>query len=496
MRKFFSIPSYSRNTFLIACAVYLFTAYNSIGFYHADEHYQILEFANMKLGDSPANELPWEYNAQIRPVAQVSFAMVTISFLKLISITNPYTQVFVLRCITAFLMLLIISFFIKKTRHFFKDPKKEKIYITLSYFLWFLPFLSVRFSSEIWSGMFFLLMITLYLEKDEIKRNVFLIGIIAGLSFLFRFQIVFALFGFFIWAIFIKKESKDFFLKSLASFILVIVLGFLLDSWFYEDFVFTPFNYFYENIVNNKSENYGVSPWYYYLEKVIRTPTLIVGIPLFISLILFFIKNPKNMFTWILVSFIVFHSLIGHKEERFMFPMIYFLPLILSLIYSKYIHDRKPKRVIHGSMILFFLFNFFLAFLMGTKGTDRGRLVIAKHVYDNYKGKEIDLIHTKEAYLFHDPSGSLTMNFYNQKNLNILEVENICEISRLLKDSQKEKLVVIQFGDLKSNTCLNIENATFLKESLPLKKEWLIEINNKGANFSKFDKMLLLYKFD
>jgi phosphatidylinositol glycan class B len=273
-------------------------------------------------------------------------------------------------------------------------------------------------------------------------------------------------------------------------------LGFLLDSWFYEDFVFTPFNYLYENIVNNKSENYGVSPWYYYLEKAIRAPTLIVGIPLFISLIIFFVKNPRNMLTWILVFFIVFHSLVGHKEERFMFPMIYFLPLILSLIYSKYIHYRKPKRVIQGSVILFFLFNFSLAFLMGTKGTDRGRLVIAEYVYDNYKGKEIDLIHTKEAYLFQDPLGSLTMNFYNQKNLNIVEVDDICEIPSLLKGSEKEKLIVIQFGDLKSNTCLNIENAIFLKESLPLKKEWLIAINNKGLNVSKFDKMLLLYKCD
>ena len=155
MKFFISKFNNSRLFFLIACIVCFFSAYHSIGFYHADEHYQILEFANMKLGNSPPNELPWEYSAQIRPVAQVTFAMLTITFLKYLSIVSPYTQVFVLRCLTAILMLLIVFYFIRKTRHFFSNSNTEKFYIISSYFLWFIPFLSVRFSSEIWSGLFF-----------------------------------------------------------------------------------------------------------------------------------------------------------------------------------------------------------------------------------------------------------------------------------------------------------------------------------------------------
>ncbi|NQX99909.1 MAG: hypothetical protein HRT70_02040 [Flavobacteriaceae bacterium] len=117
MIKTIFTSNFSRNSFLIACAVYLFTAYHSVGFYHADEHYQILEFANMRLGNSPADELPWEYKKQIRPVVQVSIAMIVIGFLEQISITNPYTQVLILRVFTVFIVLLISSFFIGKTRH-------------------------------------------------------------------------------------------------------------------------------------------------------------------------------------------------------------------------------------------------------------------------------------------------------------------------------------------------------------------------------------------
>ena len=427
----------------------------------------------MKLGNSPAEELPWEYDKKIRPVVQVSFAMVVIRSLKQISITSPYTQALVLRCITALLILLTSTFFIRKTRYLFTDLKQEKWYILSSYFLWFLPFLSARFSSEIWSGVFFLWMISLYLEKDTSKRNVFLMGFLAAVSFLFRFQIAFALFGFFSWLFFMRVESKRFYLKYITAFIMVLIFGFLLDSWFYETLTFTPFNYLNEFIATNDKSNYGASPWYYYLEKIITFPRLFIGIPLFISLLFFFIKNPKNMFTWILVSFLFFHSIVGHKEERFMFPMVFMFPLILSFGYSKYLHNRKPKVIFRVVLVLFFAVNFFLIFLMSTKGAGRGRLVIAEYVYEHYQDKEIDLIYTTKGYLFEDPSGPLFMNFYKQQKLHTIEVSNLCEISTILNENKNEKLVVIELGDLLQNDCLIMENAIFLKESLPIRKEWI-----------------------
>ena len=68
--------------------------------------------------------------------------------------------------------------------------------------------------------------------------------------FLFRFQIAFALFGFFSWLFFMRVESKRFYLKYITAFIMVLIFGFLLDSWFYETLTFTPFNYLNEFIAN------------------------------------------------------------------------------------------------------------------------------------------------------------------------------------------------------------------------------------------------------
>ena len=179
-----------------------------------------------------------------------------------------------------------------------------------------------------------------------------------------------------------------------------------------------------------------------------------------------------------------------------MFPIVYMLPLILSLGYSKYNYKRKPKAIFRVVIVLFFVVNFFLTFLIIIKGVGRGRLVIAAYINEHYQDKEIDLIYTTNGYLFEDPSGPLHMNFYKQQKVNTLEVSNLCEISTILNENKNEKLVVIELGDLLLNNCLNIENALFLKESLPIRKEWVLAMNNLGFKTSKLDKMLLLYKFN
>jgi GPI mannosyltransferase 3 len=57
---------------LVAAAVVvrILTAWFNGGYFHPDEHWQILEFAWYKLGHEPASILPWEFPAQIRPGLQ------------------------------------------------------------------------------------------------------------------------------------------------------------------------------------------------------------------------------------------------------------------------------------------------------------------------------------------------------------------------------------------------------------------------------------------
>lgn len=54
--------------------VFFITAWKSDGYYHADEHYQLIEFAGKILGTHQPEELAWEYNARLRPALQPTIA--------------------------------------------------------------------------------------------------------------------------------------------------------------------------------------------------------------------------------------------------------------------------------------------------------------------------------------------------------------------------------------------------------------------------------------
>ena len=107
--------------------IYTITAYNSIGFYHADEHYQIIEFASFKLGTNIINDLPWEFKA-----------------LNFLSITDPYHQAFFLSMISMALAIYSIHYFVKQTKYKFTNRSTQKAYYFLSYFLWFIPLISIH----------------------------------------------------------------------------------------------------------------------------------------------------------------------------------------------------------------------------------------------------------------------------------------------------------------------------------------------------------------
>ncbi|QEH39720.1 hypothetical protein [Chitinophaga sp. XS-30] len=65
---------YQKWILLFASLTYLITACFSTGYFHPDEHFQLLEFANFKMGNISGYELPWEYATEIRPTFQPWFA--------------------------------------------------------------------------------------------------------------------------------------------------------------------------------------------------------------------------------------------------------------------------------------------------------------------------------------------------------------------------------------------------------------------------------------
>jgi GPI mannosyltransferase 3 len=477
--------------------VYCITAYNSTGYYHADEHYQLIEFVGIKIGSHTADELAWEFREKLRSSVQPTLVFLIFKTLDSFSIQDPYHQAFVIRLLTALISLFAISYFVKKTRHFFSDTKSRSIYTILSYFLWFIPFLGVRFSSETWAGLFFLMCLAAYLGKPNSVKAYWIVGLLAGLCFLFRYQMIFAVGGMVLWILLIDKQRTRFFAPFFVSFILIVFLGMLCDWWFYGQMVIVPWNYFKTTILTSGGQGFGTSPWYFFFHKMLAYPGYFVGIPLIAALFFLLLNNKQSIFIWSFLPIIVVHSFIPHKEERFLFPMAFLFPIILVSGLQRIITYTPVtiwKRIIFSILCLIFLsLNLTGIIALAVKPAGLGRMQITRYIHNTYSGKKINLLHTNWANPY-NPWNSLPAKFYLENDIKFNHLENLCAISDSIIDLHSVNLLVVRKSDLNHTNCTHILDKYPFKykgQSIP---KWVEMMNRVYGGFKNYD-ILVLYEF-
>lgn len=308
--------------------VYVLAAALGSGFIHPDEYFQILEFANARLGHSPLAELPWEFAERIRPCLQPTLAMGTIAAARILGLLDPFLITAILRTLTACLAWLVYLRAFRVLESRFRRSDAAAFFAFLLMFLWFMPFLSARFSSENLAGIVMLGSILLVAGKDRPWPSAsischLLAGCLLGISFFLRFQIAFAGLGLGLWLLIIRRPGIARLGAMLAGFLVVCIACAVLDSWFYGELTLSPYRYFDANLVRNRAADFGVAPWYWYIPIVALWTFPLFGIPLLTSALWGAIQRPTDVFVWCLLLFILGHSAIAHKELRFMFPMAF-----------------------------------------------------------------------------------------------------------------------------------------------------------------------------
>jgi GPI mannosyltransferase 3 len=477
--------------------VYFTTAYFSKGFYHADEHYQILEFAGFKLGTHTSDELAWEFKAQIRPALQPVLAAGIIKVLEFAEIKNPYHIAFVFRLLSALLTLLVITRFYLTTKHLVTDKMLKTPYILATYFLWFIPFISVRFSSETWSALFFMVGLTTYLNNRQKPIHHLFIGILMGLSFEFRYQAAFMIAGYLCWLILNDHKNLHRVIITITGIAIVITLSFFIDSWFYNQWVFAPWNYFYANIIEGAAAGFGTLPWYYYLLFTIKYPGVLIGVPLLLSFGLLALKQPKSIYVWIILPFVIAHSITAHKELRFLFPIVYFVPLILVLGYQNIKPIVDKSRVLKtGAVIYFtllFLFNSTGLIAMAIKPAGLGFMDFTHYIYRNYHSQSVNLFHSPYTNPY-NPWHCLPNKFYGRQNVTSFRIdEPINQSENLLPAASSVNLLILRKSDLENPAWKDfIDNHHFqlIRQSTP---RWIEKINTLYRGLNR-NEILLLYQ--
>jgi len=345
-----SIPSSCKPglVFLLSAIALLILAYFSEGYYHPDEHFQILEFARWKLDPLRPEPLPWEFFEQMRPAVQPAMVVVLHTIFAPFGADDPFLIAFSLRILSAGISFLSMWMIYRQYRMHIRDEVLQKWFLLLSFLLWFALYNAVRFSSETWSGAIFIIGFSyLFTRKRRLRNFDFLLtGLILGFSFVFRYQAGFLIAGFFTWLLAhrlilerdttpgpgLAPEKK---MKTLQFILMVagiagaIAIGILVDRWFYGRWVLTAWNYFEQNILADKISDFGVEPWWFYLEDVFIRAIPPFSLVFIIGSLIPFILLRDDLLTWTLLPFILLHFVISHKETRFLYPLTGFLPILI-----------------------------------------------------------------------------------------------------------------------------------------------------------------------
>ena len=121
---------------VFASVIYAVAVFMSVGAYHPDEHFQILEFAAYKLGHTGVGNLAWEFSERMRSGFQ-PFLVVVLHHLWLsFGIDNPFFEVLMLRLLSTCLSALVIVKIIKLYLPIVGDIGLKKTLVSLMLLGW------------------------------------------------------------------------------------------------------------------------------------------------------------------------------------------------------------------------------------------------------------------------------------------------------------------------------------------------------------------------
>lgn len=370
-------PQFHRNVFLIAAVVYLITAWNSSGFHSADEHFQIIAFAQWKLGALPMAHLPWEFAAEIRSSFQPWVAVATFKAAALVGIHDPFTQAFLLRVFTALLALFAIRHFVQVVMVQF-PLAEQRSFILLTYFLWFIPFLSVRFSSEGWSAIFLLRSITALLASGSKTRNGAVAGLFVGVAMLCRPPVALIMLTLMAWSRFVRRDPPKVVVNLLVAASGLLLVGVFLDTAFYGHFAPTIWNYFSLGLAGDPAHRFDELPWYYYPPWIVKYAIPPIGTVILLALVLVMWKRPSHLIVWCALPYVVVHSFIAHKELRFLYPLAFLVPWLLLEAWGIAKTLLASRSIRQGLLMVLVVFNGFGLAVAITSSAGEGRVRLAE----------------------------------------------------------------------------------------------------------------------
>lgn len=412
-------PKPQNFSFLFFFSIILFaaTAVLSNGYLQADEHYQIIEFAQFKRNKTDVANLTWEFHDRIRSTLLPSIATLVFDACDGLGITNCFKQAMILRLLSAIISLLVLWRWIKS-----KPIQSRVTALFYSTLLCFIPYLSVRFSGEVWSGLCICMMLIIYTDVKK-HSNYLMLGLLGGIAFLCRFQSAVILFILLVHMISIQKVKAISILKFAFGFSIIWLFGILLDTWFYNTWTISAWNYAMSFFFPKNPGAFSENNWDFYLNYFISLHGFVIAPAILIAWMVTIIKEPKNILSWWFIGFITFHQCIGHKEFRFLIPLAFLIPEAIGIL-LKHIKIPERSQIIHLLMVALVCINFYAIPFFCFRPAGIGRISIIQYFDELGNDKPLKISCTPYSDPI-NPWGGYGNSFYPLRGVSMNHLENL-----------------------------------------------------------------------
>ncbi|WP_164848462.1 hypothetical protein [Halobacteriovorax sp. HLS] len=482
-----------KKLFIFSAFFHLIAVIFSEGFHRPDEHLGMLRYVFVKLNLYPIEELSWEYPAKIRNWVQPGIYYAIAKILNLIEIKNPFTIAFFLRLFTSIFSMYTLVKFSKFSRIFFSSTKAINLANLCFFTLWFFPFIHARTTAENFGMNVFALGLlvlvksipisTLKSSTNTLKINFLsntksiplshslLGGFLIGMSVNFRIPLAPMPLFLCLWLLLIAQiKLSNVFVIVIGSFLSILFTS-IFDTWGYEELTYSTWSYLYQEFTRNVSQGFGVSPWYYYITKVFSKGVPPLSIFMIIATVFVWIKKPTHLITWVSLPVFLLHSTIGHKELRYIFPLIIFVPILLALTFEHFektvLENRALKLTIRLSIILNLIF-----LLISSIKPAYTPIHIYKYLYNN--GERINSLYTYNN-LQRD-----ILKIYLKKETPFIHITSENEVDHAVSKSENTSWFLVE--KIKDFTTFEKRNCTQEYSTYP---EWFTKKFSKQLQRSK-----------
>jgi len=415
--------------FAVGTLLRIFAAVYCSGFLNCDEHFQIIEFAASKIGLIDTAVLTWEYHNQARGWLPAGFAAVVMGGAqKLLSLADPHDLALALRVATAVLSsLLLAAGGLWWSTCLSYSRAKFFLWWGLQFFFW-IPMLSVHPSSEALAAMFLFAALggLQYLRACPVGRNglVACVAVLAAIGFQWRYQIGLALLGAAIWCWVYRVVTWREQLLGVAVFALVTVLGSAVDAWGYGQIIFMPWVYLKVQLIEGRAAQFGVTPFWEYIRILLVQVPQPFGLIALILALLVPIFLPSSVGTFAAAFFMLGHCAIGHKELRFLYPLVPLFVLMLVQMYDLIgDHGIWSRPSVRLALSVLLLLNF--AYLGEALAPRQPVIEVLRPLQTSAGEKAIPFWHGENPV---EVCGNLRLNFYVPKNVVVLQANDLSPI--------------------------------------------------------------------